>query len=788
MRVPAGPAAILAALRFGASHRLDTLTLSKRDWESVLSFCDRSQLTLTVGAVCGADLPHFVRQRIEEDACKNAKKFARLQAEFADIAQALDARGIEFITLKGFTHSPDFTADPLLRAQGDIDLWLQPDTVQQANAALLTLGYQPHCETENRHLPPLILPSNWEWKGDFHDPDAPISVDLHYQLWDGELEQMEVPGIESFRERRQVRVFDGRPVSVLHSADALAFAALHQLLHILRGDARLQRAWEIAGFLENRKNDAAFWAQWHQLHPERLRLMETVVFRMCAEWFGCPLSPCLQEEMERFPDGVKLWFDRHAWAPVENLFEPNKSELWLHLSLADSFRGRLAVFRRRVLPLKRLEESAQGGERPSWQTRWKGLAWSGRRALHHARLLPATLAEGVQWWWLQKGLGIPFLQFQAASAFFDLGAFVFYVLYNLYLLDLGYHEKFLGLVSGAMTAGTLAAALPAAALARRFGIRNTLLLAILGGACASMLRVLSPQESVLLITAFLHGGFFSLWAVCLSPTVASLSTEKNRSFAFSLIFATGIGIGAVGGIAAGYLPTLFQSRVFLLAPVAAKRASLLLSGIVLALAAPAAMRIRLPAAPPREAKTYPRSPFLIGFLIALFVWTFATGAFNPFFNAYFAGPGRMSVSGIGLVYAASQLTQVGAVLLAPLCFRKLGEVTGVASMQFMTAIALGTLVLVPAGWAAALIYPLYMAFQYMSGPGLFSMLMGRVGEHERGGASALNFVVSSLAGMLAAFAGGSAISRFGYPATMGVAAALAACAALLFRRLIQDKT
>jgi len=49
-------------------------------------------------------------------------------------------------------------------------------------------------------------------------------------------------------------------------------------------------------------------------------------------------------------------------------------------------------------------------------------------------------------------------------------------------------------------------------------------------------------------------------------------------------------------------------------------------------------------------------------------------------------------------------------------------------------------------------------------------------------------VVSSLAGMLAAFAGGSAISRFGYPATMGVAAALAACAALLFRRLIQDRT
>jgi predicted MFS family arabinose efflux permease len=51
----------------------------------------------------------------------------------------------------------------------------------------------------------------------------------------------------------------------------------------------------------------------------------------------------------------------------------------------------------------------------------------------------------------------------------------------------------------------------------------------------------------------------------------------------------------------------------------------------------------------------------------------------------------------------------------------------------------------------------------------------------------MNFVITSLAGMLAAFASGAVISRYGYPVMMGAAAALAALAALLFRGLIHDK-
>ena len=53
--------------------------------------------------------------------------------------------------------------------------------------------------------------------------------------------------------------------------------------------------------------------------------------------------------------------------------------------------------------------------------------------------------------------------------------FVFFFLYNLYLLQLGFRENFLGLMSGVMTAGSVAGSLLAVVAMQRFGIRRTLL-------------------------------------------------------------------------------------------------------------------------------------------------------------------------------------------------------------------------------------------------------------------------------------------------------------------------
>jgi predicted MFS family arabinose efflux permease len=167
----------------------------------------------------------------------------------------------------------------------------------------------------------------------------------------------------------------------------------------------------------------------------------------------------------------------------------------------------------------------------------------------------------------------------------------------------------------------------------------------------------------------------------------------------------------------------------------------------------------------------------------MFLWSLATGSFNPFFSAYFSQTLHFQVNEICLVAAAGQVVQVAAILCAPLLLNRLGVIAGVMSMQLATGLALGLLSSGSTGWVAAALYAFYMGFQYMSEPGTYSLLMDEVAPHERGGAASLNFLVVSGTQALAALAAGFAIKNVGYMPVLVCAAVLAVGAAMAFREL-----
>jgi MFS family permease len=783
-RIPEHALAVMAALRFdGDSSRL--AALDEAGHGRVLEFCDRAQLTLLLNSLCRDALPGWVRQRIDRNLADYSQRFDRLKRSLFEIAEVLDQRGIEFVLVKGLAHSPDFTPEALLRAQGDIDLWTKPHEAAAAAASLGEIGYVPVCESEGRHLPPLSRETQWEWRGDFFAPDLPISVDVHYELWDERAERIPAPDESDFWERRITAWVDGHPIQVLSPPDALAFAALHLLMHLLHGDLRLQRAWEIARFLNTHAGDSAFWATWRQCHSDSLRRLEAVVFRLVAGWFAAALSTTAEEEIEALPEDVQLWIERYGLSPIEALFHPNKDEIWLHVSLAQGLRDKCSIFLRRVLPLR--VPALASTQAPTASKVRLNLLYAGRRALHHARTLAPAVAGAVRWQWARTRIGGVFLEYQIAAALFCIGVVIFLLLYNLYLLRLGFHEDVLGHLASAMSVGTLSGALPAAWIARRFGLRNMMLMAILGGAAAACLRVLAVTEPWLLATAFLNGLCLSLWAVSYQPAIAGATDERNRHFAFSLSSVIGMLECVVGGLLGGWLPGLLRRFAHSLTAVGAERAALLVASGIISLAAFPAARLRFAPLPKEESKTYPRGRFILVFLFCLCWWSAAVTAFHPFFNAFFAQRMRMQVARIGLVYSGAQFVQAMVVMAAPLVLRRLGQVKGTAWMQFGTACALAALAFSPNGGMAAIWYAGFLSLQYMCDPGLFSMLMERVRPGERSGASALYFLVTSLMGSLSALAAGSAITRFGYPSVLITSAGLATVAAVLFRTLIPKK-
>jgi MFS family permease len=711
-RVPKGVAAAMAALRFG---RVETSAEMP-----ALDFCDRTQLTLVLGAALGDALPQQAGERIARNLADNTGRLARIRELQATVGDWLSAAGIEFVFLKGTTQWPHYVADPSFRVQYDLDVLCPADDVRRGWELLLKKGYEPlpGPDLPTDHLPTLIRKTGWRWRGDYYDPDSPLSIELHFRFWDEDTERLRAPGVDQFWERRSGHLLD--------IADALGYTCLHLLRHLLRGSPRPYHVYELAWFLEHHADDLEFWSRWRGLHAPELRKLEAVSFRLAQEWFGCRLGTVAREETERLPEAVREWFEVFGASPLEGLFRPNKDELWLHLALLDSARDKAAVARRKLLPMQ-LPGSVDDTvllreEQITWAMRVRKYAGYARllavRAVHHARSLGALAVSGVRWRFRSSGMSAGYWTFIGANSLFNLGMFIYVLLYNLYLFDLGFREDFVGQVTSASTAGTVAGVLPAAVLARRLGLGKLLVGCFAALGAISVLRVLFAGRAPLLGLAFLNGAAFSVFAVSIAPAIARLTTEKARPAGFSISTASSIALGILGGWLGGQLPSWLGG----------KRPAMLAGCALVGLAVWPATRLRIGPAPAEGARLYPRSRFVTQFLIVFAIWNLATGSFNPFFNTYFAGHLHMPVQRIGLIFSGSQLAQVAALMLAPLVLRGLGIVTGTAAMLLATAVALAGLAAGPAGWAAVGMFAAYTAFQWMSEPGMNTLLMDRVRE------------------------------------------------------------
>jgi MFS family permease len=773
--LPASARAILSAL-----HRTDPDftgldRLNDAEWREALAYCDRSRLTLPLREIAGERVPPWVRDRLDRNAAANRTRMHGIEQDLRSIRHWLDEAGIEFVPLKGHTHTALFGSTEDSRVQYDIDLWLPHERVHDAQAVMVSHGYVPMAGMESSptdHLPALIRQTGWQWAGDYFDPQIPVAVELHFRLWNPALERVDAPDTEAFWERR----CNG----MLHRADALAFAALHALKHLLRGKVTPFHVYEIAGILDSSAADDPFWEEWLRLHPDGLRRLEAVAFRLAREWFGGQIAPAAQAQIDQLPTAVQVWFQEFAIAPAISPFHSNKDELWLHLSLVDSKRDAWNIVCRRFAPrhLPALNTTAfiadsELTRRQRIRQQLARLAFTIGRARHHALSLPATARSGARWWWLNNPLGRQFWLFLAAALILNFGLFVFVLLYNLFLLDLGFKEDFIGVVNASQRAGSLAGTIPAAWMAHRAGWKKCFLGAIAGIAGTEVLRALIGARLPLAALAFASGCIFATWAVILAPAIAAAVDEKHRPAAFSVFFAANFAVGITGNWVGGRLPLWMHG----------KQPVLLLSAAIVAAALIPACRLRdVPAAAPGE-RVYPRSPFLVRFLAPFFLWHLATGAFNPFGNLYFSRLG-FAVERIGSIFSGSQLVQVLTVLTAPWLTRRLGLLRGIVCMMAATAAGLCGLAVQQPGAAAVTAYVAYMSFQWMSEPGLNSLLMNNVQERERSGASSLSFLAAFGAQMLAAYAAGKFMQAAGYGPVLFCAAVLAVLAAILFQWLL----
>jgi MFS family permease len=398
------------------------------------------------------------------------------------------------------------------------------------------------------------------------------------------------------------------------------------------------------------------------------------------------------------------------------------------------------------------------------------------------------------------------------------------VLYTLYLQALGYSTAFIGLTLNVTAIGGGLGIIPASALVRRWGWRNTLIWSDVIGGVALAVQLIDPRPAVVLITAVAIGASLALLLVVNSPFLAASSGDEERTALFAVNNALAF-LGLVAGfLLAGFLPVWLNSPAVRewgplvalsphLVPASHEarvyQLSLLITG---ALAIPSIVPVFYLRAEPWTAE--PATPLLprltwptaaqwrrirtlaIGpvgrFATTQALIGFGAGMFGPYVNLYFVDVlGASTALYSVLASVLSVLLAVGSLLIVPLAAR-LGNIRAAVLVQVSSLPFLLLLGLAPTLLIASIAFLVRGPLMNAAGPPLQAFLMDVTTPDERVVASGVYNVSWQLASAIGVGVGGVLIARAGYPPVFVCAAVFYTISILLvaiwFARRTQQPT
>jgi MFS family permease len=292
---------------------------------------------------------------------------------------------------------------------------------------------------------------------------------------------------------------------------------------------------------------------------------------------------------------------------------------------------------------------------------------------------------------------------------------IYPVLFNLYLLRLGYGPEFVGLVNAVGLFGYALFAFPSGILADRFGLRRMMALGVVLSALCNGLQALVEflprgwHEPWILVQQGLGTMGISLYFVNSQPFLIEATGSSERNHAYSMRMALGTLAGFVGSLVGGALPDLLALwlGVTLAHPAPYRYALLLAAGLCMA-----GFLLMLPLCKEREVRAKEDAGATGAGSGPAPVWTFVAMAFvvllrmagvgtsRTFFNVYLDDGLGVPTAQIGLLFALVQLVAVPAALAMPALSRRWGNFRLVFGGTLGIVASTLPLALIP-HWAAA---------------------------------------------------------------------------------------
>jgi MFS family permease len=316
---------------------------------------------------------------------------------------------------------------------------------------------------------------------------------------------------------------------------------------------------------------------------------------------------------------------------------------------------------------------------------------------------------------------------------------VFRLLFNFYVLSLGYDEALLGSLVTTSSLSALIMALPMGYLADQLGRKTSLLVsgAFIGVAILAM--VSWPSSGVFYATNILFGVAQSLSAVTMAPFLMENSGEQERTYLFSFSSGLQMASASVGNWIGGYLPGWMGSWQGVSATgstayglsIGVVGISVLLALLPLALLKTPKMKKseRSVFAPLSYAAKHPKT--LGKLVLPMLITSIGAGLIMPFMNVFFRQVYHQPDPVIGSLFAWGSLAMGLGLLAAPPLADRMGKIRFVVVTQGLSIPFLIMLGFAPWFWMSAAAYYVRLALMNMSGPVYQTFVMEHVEEKAR---------------------------------------------------------
>lgn len=407
------------------------------------------------------------------------------------------------------------------------------------------------------------------------------------------------------------------------------------------------------------------------------------------------------------------------------------------------------------------------------------------------------------------------LYFAAMSLIgFTVDGGIYSVVFNLFVLRLGYGPEFVGQVNSVGLLAFAICSLPAGALGARLGNRRAMIVGLFILMLSSLMLALSEFVPAGWRANWLIGfymGYHSSIAIFFvnsAPFLMATTQEEQRSHAFAIQSAMISSAAFIGSLIGGALPGFFAQRLDMsLAAATPYRYPLLIAAVTLTLGIGLLFWMKdaddgkppatVPPLPPR--RTYPslfRVPRFGRFSLQNFDRPFVTllvvislvrifqiagmAVLSTFFNVYMDNGLGAPTAQVGLITGVGRLLAVPIVLTMPMLSTRWGHRHLVTGSSLSAVFFLLPLALIPQWWAAGLGYMGVMAGSSIRYTSFMVFIMAMIKPEQRSFMSGLSEMTAGLSFAAMAWIGGYIIVNQGYQSLFLVGSGATLFGTLLF--------